>query len=69
MFRREKHVFTCPDVIYLRERAKRNQRISIGVNLAFMAALYVAGKVAESRWEKESLTEDSTMPYPNRTAE
>ena len=68
MFRRHKHVFTCPDVIYLRERAKRNQRISIALNLAFMAALWTAGKVAEDRMMKESLAEDTDMPFPNHTA-
>lgn len=31
MFGKNKHVFTCPDVIYLMNRRKRNNRITIGV--------------------------------------
>jgi hypothetical protein len=46
---RNKHVFTCPDVLYMRSKAKRNNRIVIGATVAlatfsFLYATYLERK-------------------------
>lgn len=44
MFKRKpKHVFTCPDVIHLQKRAKKQQKIAIATNLLLMAGFWTAG--------------------------
>lgn len=52
MFKKNKHVFTCPDVIHLRNRQKKLTRISIAVNGAFFLGMLAAGKALEARDNK-----------------
>lgn len=61
MFKRNKHLFTCPDVIYLRARQKKMNRISIAVNVLFIAGLWVWGTVLDKELdvELEKITEDT----------
>lgn len=53
MFKRNKHVFTCPDVIYLRNRQKKFNRISIATNIIFMVGLWTVGTIVEKRQTTE----------------
>lgn len=50
---KNKHQFTCPDVIYLRNRQKKINKISIAVNLIFIGGMWVAGLVAEKKLTAE----------------
>lgn len=47
MFKR--HAYTCPDVIYLRNRQKKINRISLAGPIAFYGALWVYGTVLTRR--------------------
>lgn len=53
MFRKNKHVFTCPDVIYLQNRAKKQNRIALAINLIFLAGMLGAGYVSDKKFERE----------------
>lgn len=69
MFGHQKHVFTCPDVIYLRAKARRNARISLVLNVALMATIAFAGKIASDRIEKDAdrlsaELDDLQTPHP-----
>lgn len=57
----DKHTFTCPDVIYLRKKAKKNQLIAIAIQLAFGLGLIGYGKALEIR-DRKSLIEDHETP-------
>lgn len=43
MFRKNKHVYTCPDFIYMMDRRKRNNRIALGVWAVVMLGSTVYG--------------------------
>lgn len=38
-----RHVYTCPDVIYLRNRQKRINHASIGLTILIYGGLYLYG--------------------------
>lgn len=40
---KNKHQFTCPDVIYLLDRQKKMNRIAIAINAIFFGGLMLAG--------------------------
>ena len=42
MFKR--HEFTCPDVIYMRNRAKRNSKIALAFNAVVIIGMWAYGK-------------------------
>lgn len=50
MFKR--HVYTCPDVIYLRNRQKRIAMANFGLMLIFWGGLYIYGKAVENDIDK-----------------
>lgn len=64
LFKRNKHVFTCPDVIYLRARAKRNNRIVLIAYGATILVGWAALLASDSKEKTETLTEDTTVDYP-----
>lgn len=47
-----KHDYTCPDVIYLRNRAKRNNKITMIATAASIAGLWIVGTIAERKDRK-----------------
>lgn len=56
-----KHSYTCPDVIYLRNRHKKVQTISIAVQLATFAGLWAGGKALERRETKKLENEPASL--------
>jgi hypothetical protein len=40
----QRHVFTCPDVIYLLNRQKKINRLLIGANLIAFGGFYIYGR-------------------------
>lgn len=58
MFKR--HQYTCPDVIYLRNRQKKIQIAAIGAQIVFWGGLWLASQkqVAEPLDLPETPTED-----------
>lgn len=58
---KSKHEFTCPDVIYLRNRQKKINRWSIAINLLFFAGVWVVGDVMDKR-ETERLATVTDIP-------
>ena len=58
MFKR--HVFTCPDVIYLRNRQRKIALATNGVALLLFGCAWVYGTVLEKRLDEE-LEELSTQ--------
>lgn len=55
------HTFTCPDVIYLMNRQKKINRISLLVNLIFLGGLISWGAV-EKRLEDKIDRHENTNP-------
>lgn len=56
MFKRQpKHVFTCPDVIYLQQKAKRTKKIAWTINLALLAGMLTAVMLIPVEDELETL--------------
>lgn len=45
----EKHSFTCPDVIYLIDKQKKRNRLTLVVSLVSSIGLIVTGKMLEAR--------------------
>lgn len=58
---KNKHVFTCPDVIHLRNRQKKLNRISIALNLLLFGGMWAGGKALEAR-ELRQLKEQNETP-------
>jgi hypothetical protein len=58
----KKHIYTCPDVIYLRNRQKKINHITIGVNLIFFGALWLYGARAERAVENAIDEHENTNP-------
>lgn len=58
----KKHVFTCPDTIYLRNRAKRNNRIAMGVNVVIFGALWAYAWHSERKIENAIDEHENTNP-------
>lgn len=59
MFKNLKHTYTCPDVIYLRNRQKKVVAINLVATLLFIAALNVYGHLEEDKWTDEL---EDTLP-------
>lgn len=57
MFKKSKHEFTCPDVIYLRNRQKKINRYAIGANLVFYGGMFAGLKALEVRDDRRFLEE------------
>lgn len=51
MFKR--HVYTCPDVIHIRSRNKRNQLAIFGVYVLSLGGLWVYGDYLERQEKKD----------------
>jgi hypothetical protein len=65
MFKRQpKHVFTCPDVIYLQQKAKRNKKIILMTNFVLFAGLWAVG-VALEQLDREAEAELETIETPS----
>lgn len=52
----QKHTFTCPDVIYLQQRARKFQYINLGVTAALMLGAWGYGSYLLRKEEKELQT-------------
>lgn len=62
---KKKHVFTCPDVIYLRARQKKINRTVILMETAIVLVgiAYIAYEDRKTT-KTEPLTEDTTSDFP-----
>lgn len=45
----KKHTFTCPDVIYLRNRQKQINRVNLGAMIVFYGGLWAYGYALQRR--------------------
>lgn len=50
---KNRHQFTCPDVIYLRNRQKKIAYANLGVTFLMYGGLWVAGKRMEKKLDDE----------------
>lgn len=67
MFGHKKHVFTCPDVIYLRTRQKKINRNVIVVEAVIMLAGIAYIAYEDRRSTKTPLTEDYVADFPTHS--
>lgn len=61
---RNKHVFTCPDVLYMRSKQKKYNRIAITGVAGSTLALFLVGKYLDHK-ETKQLTEQHLKAVPN----
>lgn len=47
-----RHQFTCPDVIYLVNRQKKINRVTLGVSLIFWGGAYIYGQQVNKQIER-----------------
>lgn len=50
---KSKHVFTCPDVIYLMDKQKKYNRIALAINGVFFGGLFIGAKMLEASENKK----------------
>jgi hypothetical protein len=50
---RDKYVYTCPDVIHDHEKARKNGRKIVAINLLLMAGFWIAGTIASRKMDEE----------------
>lgn len=62
MFKRNKHEFTCPDVIHLRTRHKKAVRANIAANVLGLTALLGYGWYADRKERFAPLPEYTEYP-------
>lgn len=64
---KDKHVYTCPDVIHLRQKSRTNARNAIIANLVLAGFFVIAGRLASKQLEKEFDQIMEEVPDPNET--
>jgi hypothetical protein len=65
MSKKPKHVFTCPDVIYLQQRSKKKNRNAL-IGLAIFYTVTIAGGWMASSWiEKNEKKLQETPDAPD----
>lgn len=61
MFGKQKHVYTCPDSIHDHAVAKKNAKISLAVNGAFLVAIIGGGAIADYANKRRNRKPDITV--------
>lgn len=64
MLRKNKHVYTCPDVIHIMNRRKRNNRIAIGVWVATLLGSTIYGYHLDKQVLDEPTSDDPFDTIP-----